>query len=88
MRANDEVVFKVEIGRRKMSEKEVRHLAAGQIINLNVNAGSPLAIYADGKLIGHGEAVVVGNHYGVRIMELVSPDEWWFLHRLYSCFRA
>ena len=67
--------LRVELGRRRMSENEVRRLAVGEVVNLGISAGSPLTIYADGRLIGHGEAVVVGSSYGVRITDIVPPDD-------------
>ena len=37
-------------------------------------AGEPIDIYVNGQLLGRGEAVVVGDRYGVRITELLSPE--------------
>ena len=67
-----EVEITVEIGRRRMRIAEVLKLAQGQTLELSKAAGEPLDIYVNGKLLGHGEAVVLGDRYGIRITELVA----------------
>lgn len=69
------VALKVELGRKRMPEAEVRRLAVGEIVVLYDRAGTPLTIYADGKVIGHGEAAVVGDFYGVRITDILPPED-------------
>lgn len=70
-----EVEITVEIGRRRMRIAEVLKLAAGQTLELSKSAGEPLDIYVNGKLLGHGEAVVLGDRYGIRITEIHAPTE-------------
>ena len=36
---------------------------------------SPLDIMVNDQLVARGEAVVIGERYGVRITEVVSPNE-------------
>jgi flagellar motor switch protein FliN/FliY len=69
-----EVEITLEIGRRRMKIADVLRLNAGQIIELSKAAGEPIDIYVNGQLLGRGEAVVVGDRYGVRITELVAPN--------------
>lgn len=69
-----EVEITLEIGRRRMRIADVLRLQAGQTIELSKAAGEPIDIYVNGQLLGRGEAVVVGDRYGVRITELVAPD--------------
>ena len=68
-----EVEITLEIGRRRMRIAEILKLTNGQILELSKAAGEPLDILVNGQLLGRGEAVVVGDRYGVRITELVSP---------------
>jgi flagellar motor switch protein FliN/FliY len=70
-----EVEITLEIGRKRMKIGEVLRLNAGQTIELNKAAGEPIDIYVNGQLLGRGEAVVVGDRYGVRITELLSPSQ-------------
>lgn len=67
-----EVDVSLEIGRRRMRIAEVLELQEGQTLELTKAAGEPLEIYVNGQLLGRGEAVVVGDCYGVRITELVA----------------
>ncbi|MDO9021147.1 MAG: flagellar motor switch protein FliN [Deltaproteobacteria bacterium] len=69
-----EVEITVEIGRRHMRIADVLKLTPGQTLSLSKSAGEPLDLYVNGRLLGRGEAVVVGDHYGVRITELISTD--------------
>lgn len=70
-----QVELTLEIGRREMKIAEVLRLQPGQTVELDKAAGEPIDIYVNGQLLGRGEAVVVGDRYGVRITELVSPEQ-------------
>lgn len=67
-----EVEITVEIGRTRRRIAEVLRMAPGQTIELAKTAGEPVDIYVNGQLLGRGEAVVMGDRYGVRITELSS----------------
>jgi flagellar motor switch protein FliN/FliY len=66
-----EVEITLEIGRRNMRIADVLRLTTGQTVELSKAAGEPIEIYVNGQLLGRGEAVVVGDRYGVRITELI-----------------
>jgi len=71
-----EVEVTLEIGRRRMRIADVLKLASGQTLELTKAAGEPLDVFVNGRLLGRGEAIVLGDRYGVRITEIVStPDE-------------
>jgi flagellar motor switch protein FliN/FliY len=65
----------VEIGRRRVRISEMLGLQVGEVLELDVAAGSPLSVYANRVLVAQGEAVIVGERYGVRITQIVSPQE-------------
>lgn len=67
-----EVEVTLEIGRRRMRIADVCKLGPGQTLELDKQAGEPLELFVNGRLIGRGEAIVVGDRYGVRITEIVS----------------
>jgi len=69
------VQISVEIGRRKIRLADVIRLGPGSIVELGKSSGEALDILANGHLIARGEAVVVGERYGVRIIEVVSSRE-------------
>ena len=65
----------VELGRKRVRIRELLELGAGSVLTLAAQAGAPLSIYANKTLIAEGEAVVVGERYGVRVTDIVSPAE-------------
>jgi flagellar motor switch protein FliN/FliY len=65
----------VELGRKRIRIGELLSVGVGSVIDLGTAAGAPLAIYANNTLIAHGEAVVVGERYGIRLTDIVSPRE-------------
>ncbi|MET0388837.1 MAG: flagellar motor switch protein FliN [Polyangiales bacterium] len=65
----------VELGHRRMRVDDLLQVAVGSVIELDTAAGAPLGIYANQTLIAQGEAVVVGEHYGVRVTEILTPSE-------------
>ncbi len=69
-----EVELTLEIGRKRMKIDEILRLSTGATLELSKAAGEPIDIYVNGQLLGRGEAVVVGDRYGVRITELLSPE--------------
>jgi flagellar motor switch protein FliN/FliY len=64
----------VEVGRRNMTMGELIDLLPGTVVELDRPAGGQLDILANGKIIAKGEAVVVGDRYGVRILEVLGDD--------------
>ncbi len=68
-----EVEITLEIGRKRMRIGDLLKLGAGQTLELDKAAGEPLEMMVNGRLIGRGEAVVVGDHYALSITEIVAP---------------
>lgn len=69
-----ELGISVELGRSKMSVREVLGLAPGAVVELDRPAGSPVDVLVNGTLMARGEVVVVDDEYAVRITEVVSSD--------------
>jgi flagellar motor switch protein FliN/FliY len=69
------VEVSVEIGRKKMRIAEILRVGPGSVLELNKSAGEPLDIYVNNRVVARGEAVVVGDHYGVRLTEVLISDE-------------
>jgi flagellar motor switch protein FliN/FliY len=65
----------VELGRAKMLVKDVLELGQGSVVELTKMAGEPLDIFVNSKLIARGEAVVVNEKFGIRLVDIVSPHE-------------
>ncbi|MTH48034.1 flagellar motor switch protein FliN [Intestinirhabdus alba] len=69
------VKLTVELGRTRMTIKELLRLAQGSVVALEGLAGEPLDILINGYLIAQGEVVVVADKYGVRITDIITPSE-------------
>ncbi|MCI4237058.1 flagellar motor switch protein FliN [Dickeya dianthicola] len=69
------VKLTVELGRTKMTIKELLRLSQGSVVALDGLAGEPLDIMINGYLIAQGEVVVVSDKYGVRITDIITPSE-------------
>ncbi len=65
----------VELGRTKMPLQEVLQLGQGSVIELDKLAGEPMEILVNDRPIARGEVVVVNEKFGVRITEILSPEE-------------
>lgn len=69
------IALSVELGRTKMAIKDLLNLTQGSVIALDGLAGEPLDILINGYLIAQGEIVVVGDNYGIRITDIITPSE-------------
>ena len=70
------VLITVEIGRTKMSIRNLLQLNQGGIVPLDRLAGEPLDVLVNGTLVAHGEAVVINdNKFGIRLTDIVSKAE-------------
>ena len=69
------VNLSVELGRTKMRVKDVLNIGKGTIIELNRFAGEPVDILVNNVLVARGEVVAVDESFGVKITEIINPDE-------------
>jgi flagellar motor switch protein FliN len=60
----------VEIGRTRMTVRELLDLAPGAVLELDRAAGSPADLLVNGRLIARGEVVVIDEDFGLRITEI------------------
>jgi len=75
MLADVELEITVELGRRRLPLSDVLNLSIGSIVELEKLVGEPLEIYANGRLIAEGEAVVIDEQFGVRVTRLTSHKQ-------------
>ncbi|SNY05088.1 flagellar motor switch protein FliN [Paractinoplanes atraurantiacus] len=68
-----EMEVSAELGRTRMSVRELLSLTPGAIVELDRAAGSPADLLVNGRLIARGEVVVVDENFGIRITEIVAP---------------
>jgi flagellar motor switch protein FliN len=72
---NVEMTLTVEIGRTRMSVRDVLGLEPGAVVELDRSAGAPADVLLNGRLIAHGEVVVVDQDYAVRITKILDVAE-------------
>ncbi len=65
----------VELGRSKMRIADLLKLSKGSVVELDKVAGEPLDVLINDRLVARGEAVVVNDKFGIRITDIVSPQE-------------
>jgi len=65
----------IELGRTKMYIKDILELERGSIIELDKMAGEPVDLYINNKKMAEGEVVVVDKHFGIRITNLIDPQD-------------
>jgi len=68
---NVEMALTVEIGRTRMSVRDVLGLEPGAVVELDRSAGAPADVLLNGRLIAHGEVVVVDQDYAIRITRIL-----------------
>jgi flagellar motor switch protein FliN/FliY len=71
---NVEMDITAELGRTRMTVRELLSLTPGTVVELDRAAGSPVDLFVNGTLIARGEVVVVDEEFGVRVSEIVSSD--------------
>jgi len=64
------VQLAVSVGKCELTIAELFALKEGSVIGLDQPSDAPVDIHLEGKLIGRGEIVVVGDNFGIRITEL------------------
>jgi flagellar motor switch protein FliN/FliY len=65
----------VELGRTKLAIRNLVQLAQGSIVELDRLAGEPLDVLVNGCLIAQGEVVVVNDKFGIRLTDVIAPEE-------------
>jgi flagellar motor switch protein FliN/FliY len=65
----------VEIGRTKMLLGDLLQVTQGSTIELDKQESEPVEILVNGRHIARGEIVLIGDKFGVRIIDIISPEE-------------
>ncbi len=65
----------MEVGRAKISIRNLLQLNQGSVVELERLAGEPLDVLVNGTLIAHGEVVVVNDKFGIRLTDVISQIE-------------
>jgi flagellar motor switch protein FliN len=65
----------VELGRAKITIRNLLQLTQGSVVELDGLAGAPMKVFVNGCLIAQGEVVVVDEKFGIRLTEIIAPSE-------------
>ncbi len=65
----------VEVGRARILLKDLLQMGEGYVVELDKLAGEPLDLYVNSRLIARGEAVKVGEKFGIKLTEVVSQSD-------------
>lgn len=65
------LTISVEIGKTKKKVKDILEFTEGTVVELDKQAGSPVDIIVNGKLIARGDVVVIEENFGVRITKIL-----------------
>ena len=69
------VTLAMEVGRTRISIRNLMALNQGSVVELDRAAGDPLDVFVNGTLVAHGEVVVVNDKFGIRLTDVISPAE-------------
>ncbi|MBL4583537.1 MAG: flagellar motor switch protein FliN [Pseudomonadales bacterium] len=69
------VTISMEVGATAITIRNLLQLSQGSVVELDRLAGEPLDVLVNGKLIAHGEVVVVNEKFGIRMTDVVSQTE-------------
>lgn len=59
------------LGKSRRLVKDILRLTVGSVVELDKEAGEPVDILVNNKIIARGEVVDIDGSYGVRITEIV-----------------
>ena len=65
----------VELGRTKITIKNLLRLAQGSVVELDGLAGEPMDVLINGCMVAQGEVVVVNEKFGIRLTDILTPAE-------------
>jgi flagellar motor switch protein FliN/FliY len=69
------VTISMEIGRTRISIRNLLQLSQGSVVELDRLAGEPMDVLVNDTLIAHGEVVVVNDKFGIRLTDVISAAE-------------
>ncbi len=70
-----ELPISIELGKTTMNIADILGLAPGSIVELDKLVGEPVDLLVNQRCVAKGEVVVVEENFGLRITQLVSPEE-------------
>lgn len=72
---NIPVQLSMEVGQTNITIRRLLELTEGSVVELTRMAGEPLDVLVNGTLVAKGEVVVVGDNFGIKLLDVISPEE-------------
>lgn len=69
------VTLAVEVGRTKVSIRDLLNLHHGSVVKLSRQVGESLDVCVNGVLIAKGDVVVANESLGIRLTEVMSAEK-------------
>lgn len=69
------VRLSMEVGTTNISIRNLLQLNKGSLVELSRAAGEPLDVLVNGTLVAQGEVVVVNDKLGIRLLDIISPEQ-------------
>lgn len=70
-----EMEVKIELGRAHMLVEDILRLREGSVIQLEKDAGAPVDILINDRLVAFGEVLVLNDYFCVRVTEILSDAD-------------
>lgn len=65
----------VELGKTRITIGDLLKLNQGSVLELDKLTNQPLEIFVNKKLMAEGEVVLVNEKFGIRLTNIVSPND-------------
>jgi flagellar motor switch protein FliN/FliY len=65
----------VRYGHTELPIRALSRLGPGSVIDLGRSPDDPVEVLVSNRVVAHGEVVMVGGNYGVRILDVASQRE-------------
>lgn len=72
---NIPVELSMEVGRTNITIRKLLSMTEGSVVELTRMAGEPLDVLVNGTLIAKGEVVVVDDKFGIKLVDIISPEQ-------------
>lgn len=69
------LIVSVELGQSEITIHDLLQIQSGSVIELDKLAGEPLEVLVNGRLVSRGEVVVINENYGLRLTDIINPDD-------------
>lgn len=69
------VTVSAVLGRSQMQVSQLLKLGRGAVIELDRKVGEAIDVYVNNRLVARGEVVVVDDHLGISMTEIIKSDQ-------------